>query len=98
MSINALTTNHLAAAAPAAPNPTPVDLPEVTGGLDTLLGILATIGPYAFLGGIMLGAIWLVAGMFGHGELKGAKFIFIAIVAAIIFGAAGSVLSLFTDY
>lgn len=65
-------------------------------GLNTLLGVITEIGPYVFLGGILLGAIALVIFMAGHGEMKGLKFIVISIIAAVVFGASGTMLKLFT--
>lgn len=80
---------------PQVDQPQPVDLGEAESGFQTLLGVLATIGPYVFLGGVLCGALFLVIGMFGHGELKGAKYIVISIVAAVIFGAGATLLNLF---
>lgn len=78
-------------------DPDPVDVGNISNGLDTLLGVIATIGPFVFFGGLLIGCLFLVVGMFSHGELKGVKYIVISIIAAVVFGGAATLMNLFVE-
>lgn len=71
------------------------EIPKVKAGFDIIIGILLFIGPYIFVLGILAGVIWLVVGMFGHGEMKGGKWIGISVLAAVLFGGSFSIANFF---
>lgn len=91
--------NALLQAAIAIPadvrKPPPREVGGVKTGLNALLGIVLFIGPYLVAGGILVGFLALIWGMFGHQELKGVKYIVISVVAAIGLGSAFTIANIF---